>query len=119
MAVSGVFLLVITKLNVSLLIIAGFLALNLSEEQRKNEYVVMQELLYTKDKLVKKGHMPARCIGALSSLSVKELFKMLSYDSYYFIFEMNEQNETIRVVTEAQLVASILQKGWQIRLCDI
>lgn len=115
----GVLLLVLTRLNVSLLIVAGFLALELTKEQKKNEYIIMQEFLYVKDKLLKKGVMPARSITAKASCHARDLFKMLNDDSFAMIYIIDKQNAPVRIITEAQLVAGILEKGWQTTLEDI
>lgn len=119
LAVAGVVLLVITRLNISLLMAVGFLVLHMAEEQRQNEYVIMQELLYNKEKLRRRGAMRSRTISAMDNVRARDIFKMLGYDSYYIIFIVDGAQKPVRTVTEAQLVAAILQKGWHILLADI
>ncbi len=115
----GIFLLWITRLNISLLMAAGFLALHLSEEEKQNEYVIMQELLYNKDKLRKKGAMRSQTITAMDSVPARKIFKMLSYDCYYIILIVDGDQKPVRAVTEAQLVSAILEKGWRIFLAQV
>ena len=119
LAVLGVFLLILTRLNISLLIVAGFLALHLAEEERQNEYIIMQELLYNKEKLRKKGAMTSRLITAMDNIPAQDIFKMLSYDSYYIIQVVDCDQKPLRTITEAQLVRAILEKGWRIFLAQI
>ncbi len=119
LAAAGVVLLMITRLNISLLMAAGFLALHMAEEQRQNEYIIMQELLYNKEKLRRRGAMRSRTISAMDNVRARDIFKMLGYDSYYIIFIVDSAQKPVRTVTEAQLVAAILQKGWHILLADI
>ncbi len=115
----GILLLCISRLNVSLLMAAGFLALHMAEEQRRNEYIIMQELLYAKDKLRKRGFMRSRSICAMDAVRAKDVFKLLSYDSYYIIQIVDDEQNLLRSVTEAQLVNAILHKGWQVCLKDV
>ena len=115
----GICLLLVSRLNISLLIAAGFLALHMAEEKKRNEYILMQELLYTKNKLHKKGLMRSRLVSAMDSVRAKDIFKMLSYESYYIIHIVDENQTHLRSVTEAQVVDAILQKGWHIFLRDI
>ncbi len=116
---AGILLLVATRLNVSLLMVAAFLTIYMVEEKKRNEYILMQELLYTKDKLQKKGQMRTCPISALSSLKAKEIFKTLSYDRYFVIHIVDENQRFLRTITETQLVDSILRKGWNLLLRDV
>ncbi|MBE7048952.1 MAG: hypothetical protein E7393_06270 [Ruminococcaceae bacterium] len=119
LCVSGILLLLVTRLNVSLLIIAGFLALHMAEEQRQNEYVIMQELLYNKKKLYKRGAMRSHTICATENTCARSVFKMLDYNSYYIVAIVSNTQKPLRFVTEAQIVDAILQKGWHILLSDV
>ncbi len=115
----GTLLLIVTKMNISLLMAAGFLALHLSEEGRQNEYVIMESLLYNKEKLHRRGAMPSRSISAAESVRARDIFNKLSYDSYHMIFIVNQKGKLLRTVTEAQVVETILKKGWNSRLGDV
>lgn len=112
-------LLILTKLNISLVMTTSFLTLHLSEEQKQNEYIIMQELLYNKDKLKNKGLLPSRVITAMDNVPARDVFKLLSYDSYCLIHIVDGFQNSLRTVTEAQLVSSILEKGWHICLLDV
>ncbi len=112
-------LLILTKLNISLVMTTSFLTLHLSEEQKQNEYIIMQELLYNKDKLRSKGLLPSRVITAMDNVPARDVFKLLSYDSYCLIHIVDGFQNSVRTVTEARLVSSILEKGWHICLQDV
>ncbi|MBE7022188.1 MAG: hypothetical protein E7414_03095 [Ruminococcaceae bacterium] len=119
LAGAGLVLLCITRLNVSLLMAAAFLAFRLTEEQRENEYILMREILYSKEKLRKKGAMRSRHISAIESVRARDIFKMLGYDSFYVVCIVDKDLKPLRMVTESQLVDAILEKGWQIRLSEV
>ena len=116
--VAGSFLLILSRLNVSLLMAAGFLTLYMADEKKRHDYIIMQELLYNKDKLKKRGQMRSRSISAIGSVKAKEIFKMLSYDSYYVIHVLDDDQNYVKTLSEAQLIDSILKKGWSMRLFD-
>lgn len=117
--ITGAVLLCISRMNVSLLLATGFLAVQLSGEQHRNEYILMQELLYNKDKLQKSGIMPTRIFSAEATVHCRDILKKLSYDSYCLIQIIDENRQPLRMITEAQLVTAILQKGWHIDLSAV
>ncbi len=115
----GVLLLMISRLNISLLMVASFLALYMTEEKKRNDYILMQEMLYVKEKLRKRGQMRCRTVSALFSLPAKDVFKAFSYDCYCIIHVLDEEQRYLRTITEAELVDSIVKKGWKICLRDV
>ncbi len=117
--VLGVLLLLVSHLNVSLLLVAGFLTLHMTEERKQNEFVLMRELLYEKDKLRKRGLMRSRSICTVDSLPARKVLKMLSYDCYYIIHIVDENQNRLRPVTEAQVVDAVLQKGFAISMAEV
>ncbi len=119
LAVLGVWLLSVTKLNVSLVVVAGFLAFHLATEQRQNEYILMREILYSKEKLYKKGIMRSSSMSCLENQKARDVFKMLSYDRFYTIHVVDKDQRHLRTVTEVQLVDTILKQGWQALIADV
>jgi len=119
LAIIGVLLLVITRFNISLLLVSAFLTFRMTEERKENEYILMREILYAKDKLRRKKHMLTKTISALEQTKAQEVFKMLSYDRFYIIYIVNEKQQVLRAVTETQLVDAVSEKGWQISLADV
>ncbi len=119
LAVIGVLLLVITRFNISLLLVAAFLTFRMTEERKENEYVFMREILYAKDKLQRKKHLLAKTISVLEWVRAQDVFKMLSYDRFYIIYIVNEKQQILRAVTETQLVDAVLEKGWQISIAEV
>lgn len=115
----GIFLLVLTRLNGSLLMAASFLALHMVEEKRRNEFILMQELVYAKEKLRKRGAMRSRSVSAMDALPARDIFKMLSYDSYFIIHIVDHEQNHLRAVTEAQVVDALTEKGWHISLAEV
>jgi len=109
----------VSKMNVSLVMAAGFLTFHLSAEQRQNEYILMREILYSKEKLYKKGIMRSSGMSCLETQKARDVFKILSYDRFYIIHIVDKNQRHLRTVTEVQLVDTILKQGWQVLIADV
>ena len=79
----------------------------------------MREILYSKEKLYKKGIMRSSCMSCLENQRARDVFKMLGYDRFYTIHVVDEHQRHLRTVTEVQLIDAILDKGWQTMLSDV
>lgn len=117
--VCGALLLLVTGLNISLLMVAAFLTLYMTEEKKENDYVIMQELLYTKNKLKNRGLMRTQCLTATDALAARSLLKWLCYDAYHIVYVVDKSQHLLRTVTEAQIVEALTEKGWHITLGDV
>ena len=115
----GIYLLFVSRMNVSLLMIAGFLAIHMTEEKKQNEYLIMQELLYAKKKLRQKGLMKSKSLSALSTVPAEKILKKLSYDSYFLIHLTDEKEAFLATLSESEIVDAITRKGWYITLGEI
>jgi len=117
--VGGIFLLILTKMNISLLLVAGFLAFHISEEERQNEIHLMREVLHSKEKLIRKGLMRTRTVCVLETTQVGDVFKLFSYDCFYIIYIVDAQQSVLSVVTETEVVEVVMQYGWGITLSKV
>lgn len=117
--VLGVGLIVLTRFNISLVMVGAFLAFNMVEEKRNNDFIIMKELLYSKEKLMKSGVMVSRSISAMEHVSAHRILKMLSYHNFYMIHVVDENLELVKILTESELVEAVLHQGYHIRIGDI
>ena len=72
-----------------------------------------------KEKLKKRGLMRSRVISALGETPARDVFRRLSYDRFHIIVILNQKQEPLRFITEANLVHSIIKKGFHISLLDV
>ena len=112
-------LLLVTGLNISLLMVAAFLTLYMTEEKKENDYVIMQELLYTKNKLKNRGLMRTQSLTATDALAARSVLKRLCYDAYHIVYIVDQNQRLLRTVTEAQIVEALTEKGWHITLGEV
>ena len=115
----GVLLLLATGLNISLLMIAAFLTLYMTEEKKENDYVIMQELLYTKSKLKNRGLMRTQALTASNTLAARTVLKRLCHDAYHIVHIVDAKQHLLGTVTEAQIVEALTKKGWHITLGEV
>ncbi len=114
-----ILLLCVSRMNISLLMVASFLTVHMAAEGRQNDYVIMQELLYAKEKLRKKGVMKSCCISATALFPARKILKQISHDRYFLVHIVDENERFLRTVTEAQLVSALINQGFLISLADI
>lgn len=114
----GALLLWVTKGNISLLMIAAFLLFQMTEEKKTTDLFVLKELMRSKEKLLQQRLMTSKVISAAEHTRAKFVLRRISYDSYFLIYITDPQGRG-RFITEAQLVAALLEKGYGVRLGEI
>lgn len=115
----GVILIYITKFNISLVMVGAFLAFNMVEEKKHNDFIIMKEILYSKEKLPKRGVMPSKNLSAMEDVPASRIFKKLSYHSFHHIYIVNQNLGIRSIITEAELIDAVLHQGYAVKLGDI
>lgn len=105
--VLGTILLVLTRFNVTLVLVGGFLLFNTIEEQKNHEILLMREILYSKDKLRRRGAIVSKSISAMETVSARRLLRRFSYDNFYIIYVIDSSLRPVGTLTEAQVVSAI------------
>jgi stage IV sporulation protein FB len=102
----GATVLVITKVNFSVLIIGAFLITNFACECKNGSLLAMRSLIYSKEKL---GNAPIKSthIAALDNLLARKILKEFSYHSYYVIDVINEDMRISKMITETAVIDAI------------
>lgn len=110
--VMGGILLVVTRLNVTLLLIGGFLFFHILEENQNNQLILMKEILYAKDKLRRRGVIVSKSISALNTVAAMELVKRFSYNHFYVIHVIDRKTlAPLGLLTEAQVIDALTEVG--------
>lgn len=115
----GLILLIITKLNISLVMIAAFLAFNMVGEENKKNYIMMRELTHYKDKLKNRKYMQTKYLTAREDIKAGELLRRFGYDSFYIVNVADENLSVRSAVTEADVVSAIERHGFEVPLWEI
>ncbi|MCK9479460.1 MAG: M50 family metallopeptidase [Firmicutes bacterium] len=113
--VLGAAIIYYTKFNFSLLIIGAFLAVNIIAERRGSRYVIMNEILKSKQKISNGCAERAAVIAISADEPARKALKLLSHNKYYLITVINSNMEIIGTVTETQLIEQLVFKGIRIK----
>lgn len=118
LALVGTLLLILTRCNISLVMVAAFLIFNMIEEKKTSDLFAMKELMGAKEKLLKQSLMASKVISATENTAAKQILKRISYDNYCLVYIENSDGKG-RIISESELVRAILEKGYQLKLKQI
>lgn len=119
LALGGIILLILTKFNISLVMIAAFLAFSMVSGEKEKKYILMRELVHYKDKLKNRKYMQTRSIAARQDIKAGDLIRRFGYDSFYIVNVLDKKLSISAVVTEADIIEAIEKNGFKVKLADI
>ncbi len=111
----GILAAVLSRGNLSLLIICAFLIYSLAEEKRNSEILVMRSFLYEKERLNKSGMIPAKHILMQEDVPLKTFLRKLNYSSFYLVTVVDSALSPLVTVTESDVVRAVCKKGYGIK----
>ena len=119
LGVLGAVLIFFTKFNISLVMIAAFLAFNMIGEENRKNYVIMHEIMNSKEKLKRRKYMQTKILTARKDIKAGELIKRFGYDSFYIVNVADENLSLFSILTEADIISAIENFGFNVRLGEI
>lgn len=119
LAAFGIGVMYYTRFNFSLLIIGAFLIVNIIAERRGSGYVIMNEILKSRQKISNGCAERAAVIAIAADEPARKALKLLSYNKYYLINIIDSNMEIIGTVTETQLIEQLVQKGIRIKAASM
>lgn len=114
LATAGLYGLYYRVFNYSLFILAGFLVYSVTREKRNATYVMLRDITYKKEALLKEGSLPIRNIAVLSSLDVKDVVKKFVPQRYHYIQIVDEHLMEQGTLSEGEIVKGLLDHGAQV-----
>jgi stage IV sporulation protein FB len=100
--------------NPTLFIAAGFLIYSSIKENRMATYVLVRDITYKKDILLREGAIPTRELVVIYDLPVKEVIKKFVPHRYHCIVLVDEQLRTRGYLTESEIVKGLIEHGMNI-----
>ena len=97
--------------NYSLFVLAGFLLYSAVREKRNATYVMLKDITYKKESLLKEGSMPIRNVAVLSNLPLQDVVKKFVPHRYHYIQVLDEQLKELGSLSEGQIVNGLLDHG--------
>jgi stage IV sporulation protein FB len=111
LATVGIYGLYYRVFNYSLFVLAGFLVYSASKERRNATYVMLKDITYKKESLLKEGSLPVRNIAVISSLPLKDVVKRFTPKNYHYVQVLDEQLKEKGSLNESQIVNGLLDYG--------
>lgn len=97
--------------NISLFLLAGFLTYSALREKRSAGYVLLKDIAYKKESLLKEGSMPIRDIAVLDDIPLKVLVKRFTPHKYHYIQVLDGQLGEKGKLNESQVINGIIDFG--------
>lgn len=119
LCVAGFVLVLYTGFNFSLLLVGAFLMVNTIQEQRGSTHIMMHEILCSREKLSGGSAERAGSIAISYREPARRALKLLSYNKYYFISVVGENQEILATVTETQLIEQLTKKGIRMKAAQL
>lgn len=119
LAVFGVAVLILTKFNISLVMIAAFLAFNMTGEETRKNYIIMREIMNSRSKLKRVRYLPTKILTARSDVRAGELIRRFGYDCFYIINVTDKNMQEGTLLTETELICAVEKFGFNVSLGKI
>lgn len=94
--------------NMSLFFLSGFLAYSALKEKRAAGYILLRDISYKKEALLKDGSMPIRNIAVLYNMPLREVVKRFTPYRYHYIQVLDDQLKEMGRLNEGQVIEGIV-----------
>jgi stage IV sporulation protein FB len=108
LAMTGIYALYYRVINYMLFIMAIFLVYSALKERKSAAYVLMRDITYKKESLLKEGSLPIREIVVLETLPLDAVIRRFVPQRYHYIKVVDEQLKEKGVLSESQIVGGLL-----------
>ncbi|NLY43662.1 MAG: hypothetical protein GX066_06795 [Clostridiaceae bacterium] len=115
----GIYVFYITRFNFSLLLIGTFLIFNGVYEQQNNRIILMKEIIYYKQKLIKEGLWQAKNMVVISDYPAHKLLKNFSYNYFYLVTVIDNKMNILGTLTEMQIIDGLIRLGTNVSVEEI
>jgi stage IV sporulation protein FB len=116
---AGLWLIWFSRWNLSLVMAACFLFYSLAGERRANELLLMKEILYYKEKIKTNRAVPAKSFTVAGEPPARRGLSQLSHHTFCFFYVLDKKARLAKIIGEAQLIDSILEKGSHVRFDEV
>lgn len=114
LGMTGLYALYYRVINYTLFMMAAFLVYSALKERRTATYVLMRDITYKKETLLKDGSLPIREIVVLNSIPLKDVVRRFVPRRYHYIQVMDEHMGELGVLSESALIRGLMEYGLNI-----
>lgn len=100
----SVYVLYVTRFNVSVMVLCAFLLFNISSERRNDTLTVMRQIIYSKEKLARRKIMNVKQIAVTEKTDARRLLKGFSYNCYYLVSIIDKHGNMVETLSETQII---------------
>jgi stage IV sporulation protein FB len=111
LVMTGVYAIYYGIFNPTLFVMAGFLAYSAVKENRMATYVMVRDLTYKRDILIREGAIQSRELVVLYDLPLKDVIKKFVPHRYHIIVLVDEQLRPRGYLTEKDIVDGLMDHG--------
>ena len=119
LCVSGTLILLVTKINPSLILVGSFILLSMISDSKNNEYIIMKDILYSKDKIKDNDILRSKLLCVGKGVTLGELIKKFDYSSFHLIGVINEEKKVAKIFSECEIVDAVTKKSTASTLSEI
>ncbi len=118
LVISGLYLVIETGFNFSLIIIGGFLFFSLFGEKNHSTKYILKEMSEYKEKHRRSEQMKVKQVAVSKDLPVRKILDTLSFSGYH-IFTVVEDGKILKTFTEGELFEALIKQGGNVRIYEI
>jgi len=111
LAMTGAYAIYYGIFNPTLFVMAGFLAYSAVKENRMASYVMVRDLTYKRDILIREGAVQSRELVVLYDLPLKDVIKKFVPHRYHSIVVVDEQLRPRGYLTEKDIADGVMDYG--------
>jgi stage IV sporulation protein FB len=115
----GAYQLAYNRSNFSLLVIGLYIMVLLFTGKMEAALMNIKQIIYRRSRLLKKGIYPARDLVAIKSTPVNEILKCMDFDSFHFIFVLDEDLKLIGIFNENEIMEGIVDNRTDITFGEL
>ena len=115
----GAYQLAYSRTNFSLLVIGFYIMVLLFTGKMEAAMMNIKQIVYRRSRLLKKGIYPARDLVAMESTLVNEILKSMDFDSFHFIFVLDENLKLIGIFNENEIMEGIVENSIDITFGEL
>lgn len=108
-AVAGIYRILTGSVNLSLFLMGLYFIIFFNSGKMEASLMNIKQLLNRRQRLLKKGVYQARDIVVLKGMRLGAVIKSMDYDSFHFIYLMDEDLNLLRIITENEIVQCMLK----------
>jgi len=89
---------------------------SVGRERRNATYVLLKDITYKKESLLKEGSLAIRNIAVLSDLPLKEVIKQFVPQRYHYVQVLDENMQEKGILNESEIVNGLLDYSGNIQI---